>query len=129
MENWSNRAVLVDQVAGQGNHALEVQAGSTLFHVRMEEPGGLPTLDRGSVLRLTGISTIEIGDSLRALPRSFTLRLRSAQDAIVVKRASWWTAERALNMATLMSSLVLIALAWGVTLKKRVSRQTKVDPK
>src|SRR4029077_14723651 len=92
-------AVLVNQVAGHGNHTLVVQAGSTLFDVRMEGPGGLPQLDRGSMLRLTGISTIEIGDSREALPRSFTLRLRSAQDVIVIKRASWWSAERALNMA------------------------------
>jgi signal transduction histidine kinase/DNA-binding response OmpR family regulator len=119
-------AVLVDQVAGQGNHTLVVQAGGTLLDVRMEGPNGLPPLDRGSVLRLTGISTIEIGDSREALPRSFTLRLRSAQDVIVIKRASWWSAERARNMAALMSSLVLIALAWGATLKKRVSRQTRV---
>lgn len=119
-------AILVNRAAGQRSHTLVVQAGKTLFDVRVDDPWGLPTLDLGSLLRLTGICLIRVGNSHDALPQTFTLLLRSARDVTILKRASWWSAGRALTMAAVLAALALIAIAWGMTLKKRVDWQTKV---
>ncbi len=119
-------AVLVNQAADGRNHTLVVQAGKTLFDVRLDNPEGLPALEIGSLLRVTGICTIRIGDSYQVLPQAFSVLARSAQDVTMVGAAAWWTAERALTMAAILAGMALIAGVWAITLKIRVSLQTKV---
>ena len=117
-------AVLVDRSAGKGSQALVLQAGDRLFDARIDEQR-LPTLDQGSVLRVTGITSVETYESQQAvLPRSFSILMRSPADVQVLEPAPWWTASRTLRLLGLVGALALLALVWIVVLRRRVRLKT-----
>jgi hypothetical protein len=73
-------AVLVDQVASSTQNSLVLQAGARLFNATLEH-GQIPAMDRGSVVRVTGLCTIETAGSLNyVVPKSFSITLRGADD-------------------------------------------------
>jgi PAS domain S-box-containing protein len=56
---------------------------------------------------------------------AFRLVLRDASDVVVVARPSWWTPAKALIAAGVVTALAVLALAWVVTLRRRVTWQTE----
>ncbi|MGH9406269.1 MAG: PAS domain S-box protein [Terriglobia bacterium] len=48
------------------------------------------------------------------------------ENAVVVRRRSWWTTAHALWLAGLLLGFVLIAMAWAVELRRRVHAQTGI---
>jgi PAS domain S-box-containing protein len=114
-------AVLVDHGAGR---ALVLQAGNRLFEARLDQQR-LPALDNGSLLRVTGIVSVQTYESQQVLlPRAFSIILRSPADIVVLEPAPWWTAARALWALGLVFAVGLLALAWIVVLRRQVRRQT-----
>jgi len=119
-------AVLVDELAAADQNSLVLQAGGKLFRATLDR-GQLPTLERGSILRLTGVCSIEASSNLAYLvPRSFTIILRDPADVAVVQSASWWTAAHLFAVVGSMLAFLLAALAWAAVLRRRVEQQTAV---
>jgi signal transduction histidine kinase/CheY-like chemotaxis protein len=127
-DRWDPRLValdafLLDTVAGGSDRRLVLHAGGTQFNARMEG-GHLPALRNGSLVRVAGVVSYDaLGQ--RAVPRGFTILLRSAADVTVLRDASWWTGERAIQLVGILAAMVLTAFAWVTILRRRVRRQTE----
>ena len=117
-------AVLVDQGAVKGNQALVMQAGDRLFDARIVQQG-LPPLEKGSLLRVTGVTSIQTYESQQTvLPRGFSILLRSPADIVVLRPGPWWTAGRMFRLVALLGAVAILAFAWVVVLRRRVRQQT-----
>ena len=117
-------AWLVDPVAGATDQRLVLRAGKTLFDARLDH-GRLPKLQLGSLVRVTGITSIQEPALGQVAPPGFSLLLRSAGDVVVLRGASWWTAQRTFRLAAAVTGLAFLAFAWVVALRRRVRRQTE----
>jgi hypothetical protein len=117
-------AELVDQAASGSNQALVLQAGNRLFEARIDGQR-LPSLEKGSLLRVTGITSIQTQESQQTmLPQAFSVLLRSPADIVVIQSAPWWTAARTFRVLGLVCAVAALALAWIVVLRRRVQLQT-----
>jgi len=117
-------AFLIDRIANGDDQRLMLQAGNKLFSARLAE-GRFSALKPGSVLRVTGIATIETPATGLAMPQSFSILVRSPADVAVIRDASWWTAQRILGLAALLSAVAFLAFAWIAVLRRKVRHQTK----
>ena len=104
---------------------VECDAGGTFTASLHESVAELATSTR---VELTGIAMISYGSdstSQLAAPGPVDLLLRSPADIKIIRKPSWWTANRigyALAAAVIIAGL---AVAWGVTLNQRVAKQTE----
>ena len=108
---------------------LDVQSGNEIFNAILRNPNAgqmLTSLENGSVVRVTGITSIQYDTStIPSTPTSFSLMLRSPQDVTVIKRPPWWTIKRTLLATGLLTILILVAVSWVVLLRRRVRAQTR----
>jgi signal transduction histidine kinase len=114
---------------------LTVRAGDSTFIALLKQtdrsPATLPELASGSLLRLTGICQFQ-GQRLdrvtnaMVLPATFSLRLRSPDDIVVLRQPPWWTTERLLRIMALLVALAAAAMLWVWQLKRRVRAQGQV---
>jgi signal transduction histidine kinase/DNA-binding response OmpR family regulator len=115
---------LVNDSNGAGEQTLILQAGDRLFQTNLAE-GKLPSLAKGALLRVRGLTTLQVQNSDQfLLPIGFSLLLRSPEDVTVLRNAPWWTAERMLYLVTGGIALILAAIAWIMILRRRVQLQT-----
>ncbi len=115
---------LVDRVAGHQDQTLVLQARNLVFSARIME-GTLPRLEPGSLLRVTGVSSIEAPGTGQDVPKRFSLMLRSPQDVVVLASAPWWSGDRGRRMILAFAVAIMAALAWVGLLRRRVRLQTK----
>jgi hypothetical protein len=116
--------ILVNQGNNGTEQILVLQAGGTVFGVR-NDGRPLSNVARGSLLRVTGISSIRIeGSGSLRYPAGFFLLLRSSSDITVLRGAPWWSAERMLQIVSIVSVVALLAFAWIMVLRHRVRQQT-----
>jgi two-component system, cell cycle sensor histidine kinase and response regulator CckA len=124
---------LVDRSSRDGRQVLVLQADGCLFEARLVEPNeglGGPALtdaEAESQLRVTGVCVVQFDE--RLAPRSFQLLLRGPDDVVVLSRPPWWTVRRALWLVVGIASVALAALAWVVSLRRRIRRQTALIEK
>ncbi|HEY1206173.1 MAG: PAS domain-containing sensor histidine kinase [Bryobacteraceae bacterium] len=117
-------ALLVDQGEAKGNQVLLLQAGDRLFEARIDHQR-LPPLEKGAVLRVTGIASIQTYESQQTvLPQAFSILLRTPGDIVVLQPAPWLTAARTFRLLGLVCAVAMLALAWIVVLRGRVRQQT-----
>jgi signal transduction histidine kinase len=85
-----------------------------------------PAWDSGSVLRLTGVASIQqaAADGPHLRPQSFRLLLRTPADVAVLRAPPWWTPQRLAWALAVMLGVIVAALAWGWMLRRRVAAQT-----
>jgi PAS domain S-box-containing protein len=85
----------------------------------------------GSELQLTGICSVNVDKYLSAqregaaLPISFRVLLRSAQDVVVRQKPSWWTASRILVVLAFCLLIIVLGTLWVAALKRRVTERTE----
>jgi signal transduction histidine kinase/CheY-like chemotaxis protein len=116
--------LLVNDSNGAGEQTLILQAGDRLFQARLAD-GKLPSLAKGALLRVRGLTALQVQYSDQfLLPVGFSLLLRSPEDVTVLRNAPWWTAERMLYLVTGGIALILAAIAWIMILRRRVRLQT-----
>ena len=128
-EGWDAKllkldARVIDVVPSQADKRLVLEAGSLIFSARLLA-GELPLLEKGSVVRVTGISNLEAPGFGQSVPRGFSLLLRAPGDIAVLVGAPWWTAERTLRVVAVLSLVAVLAFGWIVMLRRRVQQQTK----
>lgn len=117
-------AFLVNHAPGSADRTLVLQSGNTLFRARLQN-GRPPAFENGSVLRLTGITAIEVLDETGVRPRGFSLLLRSPKDIQVLQSAPWWNVERTLALVGVLAAVAILAFVWVTVLRRRVQRQTE----
>jgi diguanylate cyclase (GGDEF)-like protein len=85
----------------------------------------------GSLVRLTGLCDSQADSDTWNLhngevrPAKVQLLLRSTADVQILKRPSWWSPGHALQVLLFAGLVSIVALAWIVVLRRRVSQQTK----
>ncbi|HEY0785958.1 MAG TPA: diguanylate cyclase, partial [Acidobacteriaceae bacterium] len=107
-----------------------LRSGPYLFVVRLPltERGASTVISRmkpGVQARVTGICSATVDHQQDWLvPRGFEILMRSPDDLVVLKNASWFTTGHValLLLGTVLS--VLICVCWILTLRRNVSRQT-----
>jgi signal transduction histidine kinase/CheY-like chemotaxis protein len=117
---------LLDITTRLQDSQLTIQTGKAVFEALLDRDNADLARDRwlpGSRLALTGIYQIEFDEYRHA--RAYKIQLRSRQDIQVLRPASWWTSERALAVAGVLTVLMLLGIGWVVTLRRRVRQQTE----
>ncbi len=116
---------LVEQYGNGKERVLLLKTGKTSFSAHGSM--AIPDYDRGAVLKLTGICSVQIvHNNGSAIPSSFELFLRSPADITVLRPAPWFTPERTVRFLGIAVSATLIVLVWVAVLRRRVRIQTQV---
>jgi len=119
-------AAVVDQLRSTSQNTVMLQVRGKLFNATLDH-GRIPSLDQGSIVRVTGVCSIAAEDNLAyRIPKSFSLMLRSAGDITVVRSAPWWNPGRLLAVLGSMAALLLAVLFWVAILRHKVALQTAV---
>ena len=119
------RGTLIDALYRPERTRLTLQSGNTLFEAVLDPSPGTPALTGLALsagLELTGVYK-SIFDDSRQL-RSFQLQLRSPLDVVVIRKARFLTAERALIALAILGGCIVLSLAWITALRRRVRQQT-----
>ena len=117
---------LLDFGRQPGLRTLSISADNLDFVAELEGARAgqaLADLRPGSVLQLTGICNTRVDENRN--PVGFGLLLRTPQDVVIIRQASWWTLKRALALLGLTGLVVLTALLWVAMLRRRVQNQTE----
>jgi signal transduction histidine kinase/CheY-like chemotaxis protein len=123
---------LLDQNRVERAPTLLLSSGGILFStVFLTVPAEMPAWTPGSDLQLTGICSLQL-DARRTVSgtwnpqiKGFQILLRSPEDIVVVKSASWWTATHATSALGAVMITTLGILAWVGVLRSRVHQQTQ----
>ena len=125
------RLITVTGISGPPGQRDE-RAGFSLrvdsYQVPVRLPAGVMAPVPGTQVRVTGVCDLAPGRDvilLSSTPTSFALLMRSAADLVVVKNAPWWTRERLVMVLASVAVALLLALAWGFTLRRRVDQRTR----
>ena len=119
-------ATLLSDSMREEERVLEVQAGDHRFVARLAEPApGLKTLERGSLLSLTGTYASAPSDHPAGASDPFEILLASPSDIVVLKRGPWWTLRHTIISIAALSGGLLAALVWVLLLRRRVSQRTR----
>jgi len=78
---------------------------------------------RGSTVRATGVYELRYDENRNAA--GMELLLRTPADIVILKRAPWWTIERALAVAGVLGACALSVILWVASLRRRVKEQTE----
>jgi diguanylate cyclase (GGDEF)-like protein len=125
---------LIGQDRSAGDLTLGLRSGNFLYSAILPNANYGPISPRwkeGSTLRLTGICEVLMdprtsGDASGAVrPGSMRILLRTAGDVVVLNAPSWWTRGRVAGLLAVVALAALVALGWGVTLRRKVEEQTK----
>jgi signal transduction histidine kinase/ActR/RegA family two-component response regulator len=126
-------ALLMDQTENSAERMLTLRSGRRTFSAFLENAPGaqrLNTVRPGSLVQLTGVALVETDKSLRdntpATIQAFRLLLRTPDDIVVVKSASWWSINHVLWVLAAMLIIALTSLIWIAVLRRRVQNQTAV---
>jgi signal transduction histidine kinase len=107
---------------------LLLQQGSGVFEAVLE-PGelssSLKSLRVNSQLRITGICLVRNG-GMWSIPQSFRVLLRTPEDVVVLKAASWWNARNALWLLGIIAVALLVVLTGMVVTGHRLREQLAI---
>jgi signal transduction histidine kinase/DNA-binding response OmpR family regulator len=121
------RGTLLQRVSTSSEDVFVIDAEGTAFsaHLDRHEASAAPPLETGSLLELTGVSSIQaIRQSNRLVPRSFRMLLPSTGSVRVVQAPPWFTGRHVLWTLGFLSAVTLASLAWIATLRRKVRQQT-----
>jgi PAS domain S-box-containing protein len=119
-------AHLVDVSLRNDTQTLVLAAGTLNFVAEIERTaaeGTLADLENGSLVRVTGICSVQADENRN--PNGFVLLLRSPADVAVVERPPWRNVRHSLTVLGCTGVGILAVLAWVAALRRRVLRQTE----
>lgn len=126
---------LIGQDRTTGDLALELRSGNSLFSAVLPNVGqgsGPSPWKDGSSVRLTGICEVLMdprtsgAGSGAVQPGTVRILLRTDNDVAILHAPSWWTRGRVLALLAAVGLIALAAVAWSVSLRRRVERQTEL---
>ena len=109
----------------RGGYVLVLHGGGFAFTADLESFSDLQPFDRfeaGSRLELTGVCSIQRGPDEK--PASFNVFIHSPSDITVIAPPPWWTPARTGRVLGLAVFGLALTLAWVLTLRTQVRRQT-----
>jgi PAS domain S-box-containing protein len=111
------------EISNRGRESLlYVQSQGQVFNVIWErDPENALDIPLGTKLQITGVYLVQY--DLQET-NELVVRVRSANEIVVLESPSWWTAQRALAATVILAASVLFVLLWVTALKRRVKRQT-----
>jgi len=116
---------LLNQVRTESGQALVVQSGESVFEALLDgKAQPFEGARGGSLLEVVGINVFKRRPESRG--SSFQILLRSDQDVRILRQAPWWTAARLVGVVGFLLIVILGAGAWGMTLRRRVSKQEQL---
>jgi len=124
-------ARLLERKPGQSRELLVLAAGETSVTARIPTADltRLPGLEAGSELLVTGILRILPASEPASWPLTRPSRMevapRSAADVTILSQPPWWTPRRLALLLAGASATLMVALAWGVALRRQVRRQMR----
>jgi signal transduction histidine kinase len=124
----SAEGLLVDRRTERNELVLELQTGLRTFVARLNTKGKfLPSLPLGSRLGLTGVYAAQGGNGVAGRGvDSFELLLNSPADLRVLARPPWLTLPRVLAASGILALVLLGAMLWVLSLRRRVNIQTAI---
>ena len=114
------------EVSRRGRYsALILRAQNIVFEAPGDSnsPVTFAAFKPGSRLQLTGVCALPREES--GPNRTFRLLLDSARDVVVIEQPPWWALKHAILIGAWMAAFILVALAWGFFLRRRVHSQTE----
>ncbi len=120
------KARLLQSVPRSANPQLVLQDGPIIFMADLETQNRqeVPALQSGSLLRLTGVCSIQGGE--RHEPATFRLLLRQPSDIALLETPPWWTSRHTFMLVGGMMLAIAFALAWVALLRRQVLTQTQL---
>jgi diguanylate cyclase (GGDEF)-like protein len=115
---------LVSQLHDIGADTLVMNVEGHLVNGSLVGKMQLPSFPLGSQIRIAGICRVVPGGPWRA-PFLFHLEMRSAADAQLLSKPSWWTVRHLLELLGALSVLALAIAIWAILLRRRVRQQTE----
>lgn len=135
-ENYENllvrvRSRLRNRIERANEEILTLEAADLIVNARLplnRSGGNLSTLQKGSLLELTGVCRAVPLENwnpvLRNRPETFEILLRSPEDVTVIQNPPWWTLARLLWALVIVSAVLLAGFAWVFELNRKVRQQT-----
>lgn len=115
-------------ITSDGVQRLELDCGDAVTTLFSRD--GLEELRPGTELRAAGIASVQYAPAGQtanfAEPTRLDVLLRDRNDIAVLSAPSWWTLRRTLVALCGAAVVALVALAWGVFLRRTVARQTQL---
>jgi signal transduction histidine kinase len=124
----STDAKLVNRTTQLDGLRLLLQHGDLIFDATLPagtSTGLLSSIPLNSEVRVSGVCLVRSG-GLWQIPQSFRLLLRSPEDVVLLKKASWWTSRHTLWLLAITAGTLLIVLVWMMVLRRRVREQMEV---
>ena len=121
------KARLLQSVPRSANPQLVLQEGPIIFMAHVEAQNRrqeVPALQSGSLLRLTGVCSIQAGEGHE--PATFRILLRQPGDIELLETPPWWTSRHTFMLLGGMMLAIVFALAWVALLRRQVHRQTRL---
>ena len=118
-------ARLAQRIPLSSNPLLILQDGPILFTASIQNPipgNEIPSMEPGSILKITGICSIRGGQQQSI--KGLHLQLRQPDDVVLLKHASWWTTRNALMLVGGLMIAIVFTLTWIALLKRQVQNQT-----
>lgn len=121
------KTLILEQPAadGRGNFVFEAQLYEDKF-----KPLLLPR--SGSELELTGLVQLDLGpidgrgQGAQTRPISLKMILRTAQDVVVLREPSRWTAQRFIVILAVVITALGAVLVWNIVLKRQVRKKSRL---
>ena len=119
------KAYLLEPVLPQDRPQLKLETGASMFIATLEQSGPnkpMPALQPGSLLELTGICILQVGEERR--PNNFRLLLRNTDDIRLVQGPNWWTPQRTFRGLLILVAFAGAAMGWVWLLQRSVREKT-----
>lgn len=120
----SVEGVLLGDTTQKNDRLLELRAGNVRFVARLAGGNGQgDRIEKGSLLRVTGIYAASPGAQADAVSDPFELLLNGMEDVRILERGPWWTTGHTIALVAILSGGLLLALVWGVILRRMVGQR------
>ena len=118
-------AELSEQYRNEKGGVLVLRDGGRT--IRADAPALPDDLLPGARVGVTGIAVVEStrrSTQYRSEPDRVSLRVRSVDDIVVLRQASWWTSPRLATALVVLLVATVLAGLWITLLRRQVARQT-----
>jgi diguanylate cyclase (GGDEF)-like protein len=114
---------VISQTTESHLDTIILRSGDQIFQAVFSRPttgpDPFPAFQRGTEIQATGVCLVHLRGFWGAV-ESFQIHLRSPQDIVIVRPASWFTLEHLFYLISALLGVLLIALAWGLHMRRRL---------
>jgi signal transduction histidine kinase/DNA-binding response OmpR family regulator len=119
-------AQLLDLLSSIDAQILTLQADGVTFQATAPNDVHLPLLQRGALLRVTGVSLFSADSGQDDGSTHFRILLRTPADVFVIRNAPWLTLRRTVEFGGSILFVAAISILWIILLRRQVKRQTAI---